>query len=108
VLLAYFAIAGIFFPRYRVYIKEGWRCFLDKLRGKECSVSFDNRMRLALSMWFTRRGMSSVGKFFYNKRNFNMVLIVVGVVSTIVSIYLFILLINYLIYPPCADNVCPV
>lgn len=107
-ILAYFAIAGIFFPRYRVYIKEGWRCFIDKIRNKECSVSFDNRMRLALSMWLTRRGMPSLGRFFYNKRNFNITLIVIGVVSTIVSIYLFILLINYLIYPSCVDNVCPI
>jgi len=106
VILLYFAIAGIFFPRYRGYIKEGWQCFLSKLRGRECSASFDNRMRLALSMWFTKRSMPSIGKFFYNKKNFEITLIVVGVVSTIVSIYLFVLLINYLIYPPCVDDVC--
>jgi len=106
VILAYFGIAGIFFPRYRNYIKEGWRCFLDKLKRRKCSASFDNRMRLALSMWFTERKMPSVGRFFNNKRNFETTLIIVGVVSTIVSIYLFYLLINYLISPPCVDDVC--
>ncbi len=106
VLLAYFGIASIFIPRYRNYIKEGWRCFIDKLKGKKCSVSFDNRMRLALSMWFTERNMPSIGRFLHNKRNFEITLIVVGVVSTVVSIYLFALLINYLIYPPCVDDVC--
>jgi len=106
VLLAYFGIAGIFFPRYRNYIKEGWRCFLDKLKGSKCSVSFDNRMRLALSMWFTERNMPRLGRFFHNKRNFEITFIVIGVVSTIVSIYLFILLINFLIFPPCVGDVC--
>ncbi len=63
-------------------------------------------MRLALSMWFTERNMPSIGRFLHNKRNFEITLIVVGVVSTVVSIYLFALLINYLIYPPCVDDVC--
>ena len=108
IIVAYFAVASIFIPRYRTYIKEGWKCFIDKLKGKKCSVSFDNRMRLALSMWFTERKMPSVGRFLQNKRNFEMTLIVIGVVTTIVSIYLFILLINYLIYPPCVDDVCAI
>lgn len=81
---------------------------MDKLKGKKCSVSFDNRMRLALSMWFTERNMPSLGRFFNNKRNFEITLIVTGVVSTIVSIYLFVLLINYLIYPPCVEDTCAI
>ena len=108
ILVLYFAIASIFIPRYRTYIKEGWRCFVDKLKGRKCAASFDNRMRLAVSMWFSERGMPGIGKFLNNEKNFNLTLIVVGVVSTIVSIILFILLINFLIYPPCADGVCPV
>ena len=108
VLLAYFGIMGIFFPKYRNYIKEGWRCFIDKLKGKKCSVSFDNRMRLAVSMWFTERKMPSIGKFLHNKRNFEMTLIIIGVVTTILSIYLLIVFINYLIYPPCENDVCSV
>ena len=101
VLLGYFAVASIFVPRYRGYIKEGWRCFIDKLTGKKCSVSFDNRMRLAVSMWFTKRRMPRIGKFLQNKRNFDTTLIVIGIVSTIVSIYLFALLITFLIHSPC-------
>lgn len=107
-LLVYFAVAGIFFPRYRTYIREGWGCFLDKLKGKKCSVSFDNRMRLALSTWLTRRGMVGLGKFLYNKRNFDMTLIIVAVASTIVSIYLFILLVQFWIYPPCGPDTCSI
>ena len=103
----YFGIASIFFPKYRSYIKKGWRCFLDKLKGKKCVASFDSRMRLAVSMWFAERGMPSVGKFLRNERNFNITLIVVGVVSTILTIALFILLINFLLYPPCVEDVCP-
>ena len=109
VLLAYFGVMGIFFPKYRTYIKEGWRCFVDKLKGKKCSVSFDNRMRLAVSMWFTERKMPSIGRFLHNKRNFEVTLIVIGVVTTIISIYLFVLMISYFIESPCADgDVCAV
>jgi hypothetical protein len=100
-LVAYFAIASIFFPKYRVYLKEGWRCFMDKIRGKVCSVSFDNRMRIALSAWLTKRGMVRLGRFLHDERNFKITLTVVAVVSTIISIYLFILFIHYLFNPPC-------
>jgi len=108
ILVLYFGIASIFFPKYRSYIKEGWRCFLDKLMGKKCVASFDNRMRLAVSMWFTEKNMPRVGKFLHNERNFNLTLIVVGVVSTVVSVILFILLINFLISPPCVNDTCPI
>ena len=108
VLVAYFGVVSIFIPRYRGYIKDGWRCFIDKLKGNNCSVTFDNRMRLAVSMWFTERKMPRVGKFLQNKRNFEITLIVVGVVSTIVSIYLFALLISFLIEPPCEGEICTI
>lgn len=107
-ILAYFVVASIFFPKYRTYIREGWRCFLDKLRGRHCSVSFDNRMRLALSAWLARRGMVRLGKFLYNKRNFDMTLIIVAVISTIVTIYLFAVLVQFWISPPCGPDTCSV
>jgi len=103
-LLIYFCIAGIFVPRYRNYIKEGWKCFLDKLRGKICSVSFDNRMRIALSMWLARKGFVRLGRFFHNEKNFNIVLTITVVVFTIVSIYLFVLMIKFLVASPCAEE----
>jgi len=105
-LLLYFAIASIFVPRYRVYIKEGWRCFMDKLRGKNCSVSFDNRMRLKISAWFSRKGMTRIGKFLYIKRNFDLTLIIIGVGTTVLSIYLMILFIQFMIHPPCTVDTC--
>jgi hypothetical protein len=106
-LLLYFVIAGIFFPRYRIYVKEGLRCFLDKLSGKKCSISFDNRMRLALSVWLTKRGMAKLGRFFYNKKNFDLVLTIIIVILTLISIYLFILWIQFLINPPCGvEDTC--
>lgn len=74
---------------------------MDKITGKKCSVSFDNRMRLAVSMWFTKRRMLKVGKFLQNKKNFDTTLIVIGIVTTILSIYLFALLITFLIHSPC-------
>ena len=100
-LLAYFGIASIFFPRYRGYLREGWRCFTDKLRGKKCSVSFDNRMRMAFSAWLTRRGMVRLGRFFNEKRNFDLVMSAFIVGSTILTIYFIVLYIHFLIYPPC-------
>ncbi len=107
-LLAYFAVAGIFFPRYRLYLKEAWTCFMDKLRRRRCSVSFDNRMRLALSTWLTRRGMVRLGRFLYVKKNFDMTLIVIAVVSTVITIYLLILLVQFWIYPPCGPDTCSI
>ncbi len=106
VLLAYFLVAGIFFPRYRLYIKDGWRCFLDKLRGKKCSVSFDNRMRLAFSMWLTERGLVKMGKFFSSEKNFKMTFTILGIFFTILSLYLLIIWINFLVTPPCTEEVC--
>jgi len=108
VLLGYFAILSIFFPKYRGYIKEGWRCFLDKIRRRKCAASFDSRMRHAVSMWFSEKGMPSIGRFLYDERNFNLTLIVVGIGFTILSIFLFILLINFLTSPSCPGPVCVV
>lgn len=104
-LLAYFGVMGIFFPKYRRYIREGWRCFTDKIRGKKCAVSFDNRMRMAFSMWLAKRGLVRAGKFFGNERNFNWTLIIIAVVSTAVSIYFMYLLYTFLfVQSPCAPG----
>ena len=104
-LLIYFGIMSIFVPKYRVYLKEGWRCFIDKLKGKKCAVSFDNRMRMALSAWLTRRGLVRAGRFMHSERNFNTVLTLFVVATTILSIYLVILYVHFYFNPPCAaDN----
>jgi hypothetical protein len=107
-LLAYFGVASIFFPKYRVYMKEGWRCFIDKLKRKKCSVSFDNRMRIALSSWLTKRGLVKLGRFFNNERNFNMTLTIFVVGSTILTVYLLLLYIQFWFNPPCTDNTCSI
>jgi hypothetical protein len=107
VLVAYFLIASIFIPRYRTYIKEGWRCFADKLRGKECSVSFDNKMRLVVSEWFAGHGMPRLGKFLYKKKNFDWTLITVGIVTTVLTVYLvFVAYQFWFVEPPCTEEVC--
>jgi len=110
VLLAYFGIMGLFFPKYRGYVKDGWRCFIDKLRGKVCSASFDSRMRLAFSMWLAKHNMPRLGKFFYKKKNFELTFIIIGIAFTILSIYLFILLMKFMAQSPCAadDAACRV
>ena len=108
ILVLYFLVAGIFFPRYRVYIKEGWCCFLDKLRGKKCSVSFDNRMRLSFSVWLTEKNMPRMGRFFYDERNFRIAFTALGIAFTIISIFLFIVLMNFLANPPCVSDVCSI
>lgn len=107
VLVAYFLLASLFIPRYRIYIKEGWKCFSDKLRGKECSVSFDNKMRLVTSEWFANHGMSRAGKFLYNKKNFDWTLITVGVATTILTVYLaFVAYDFWFVEPPCTEQTC--
>ncbi len=107
-LIVYFAVAGIFFPKYRIFLREGWLCFVDKLRGRVCSVSFDNRMRIALSAWLTRRGMVRMGRFLHDERNFNITLTVFAIVSTVVSIYLFIVFVQFLYSPPCTADTCSI
>jgi len=109
VLLVYFGVLGIFSPKYRIYIKEGWKCFIDKLRGRICSMSFDNKMRIALSMWLAEKGFVRAAKFFHNERNFKIVLTTIGIVFTVISIYLFWLLLNFLfVKSPCVAGICAI
>jgi len=103
-LVIYFGVASVFFPKYRRYIKDGWRCFVEKLRGRKCSVSFDNRMRMAFSAWLTRRGMVRLGKFFNSHRNFNAFLITLTIASTVLTVYLVVLFIQFQITPPCTSE----
>ena len=107
-LITYFAVAGIFFPRYRLYLRDAWICFMDKLRRRRCSVSFDNRMRIGLSAWLAKIGMVRLGRFLYSERNFNTMLTVLVIVSSIVSVYLSILLIQFWFSPPCTEATCSV
>ena len=108
-LVAYFAVAGIFFPKYRTYLSEGWRCFIDKLKRKKCSVSFDNRMRLAFSGWLAGRGMVRLARFMNDERNFNITLTSIAVVFTVLSVYLIFLYVYFWANPPCVDgSVCAV
>ncbi|MBN1896260.1 MAG: hypothetical protein JW789_00845 [Candidatus Aenigmarchaeota archaeon] len=103
-LLVYFGIAGIFFPKYRRYIREGWICFTDKLRGKKCAVSFDNRMRLALSTWLTRHRMVRLGRWFSSEKNFSLFMTSVVVISTIITFYFIVLYVQLQINPVCYDG----
>ena len=108
VLVSYFAIASLFFPKYRIYIKDGWKCFIDKLKGRECSVSFDNKMRISIATWFAEKNMTKIGKFLYKKKNFDWTLIILGIVFTVLTVYLFIVLVGFSINPPCTDNGCSI
>ena len=86
-MLTYFLIASVFVPRYRIYIKEGWRCFIDKMRGKNCSVSFDNKMRLVLSgVVYKKKACPELENFSTTK-------------ETYISILWF-------VKPPCAAETC--
>jgi len=59
-------------------------------------------------MWLSKNGMSKLGKFFYNKKNFDLVLTIIGVIFTLISIWLFIVFIQYMINPPCdtSSGIC--
>ncbi|MFH0831530.1 MAG: hypothetical protein V1886_01535 [archaeon] len=108
-LILYFLILGIFVPRYRTYIKEAWRCFLDKLRGKKCSVSFDNRMHKAFILWLAKHNRVKLARFFSKKRNFDIFVAVMLVVATIITTWLGWLLYQYLfIKSPCEGSTQPI
>jgi len=103
-LILYFLIVSLFVPRYRIYIKDAWRCFIDKLRGRKCPVSFDKKMHQAFVMWLTRKNKVGMARFFNNKRNFDITLGIVLIVFTIASTWLFWLLIKFLFIKSPCDN----
>lgn len=82
----YFLIASIFVPRYRSYIKEGWHCFIDKLRGKNCSVSFDNNETSLIGSGLQKKVCPELENFSTTK-------------ETYISILWF-------VKPPCAAETC--
>ena len=108
-LILYFLIFGIFIRRYRVYIKEAWRCFLDKLQGKKCSVSFDNKIHKAFVLWLAKRNHVKMARFFQKERNFDVLLITALVIFTIVTTWLAWLLYKFLfIKSPCEGSTQPI
>lgn len=108
-LLLYFIVLGMFVPKYKGYWREALKCFVDKLKGRKCSISFDERMRISFSGWLADKGHIKAARFFNNKKNFEITMIVAFVVVTIVSTYLFALLIHWLfVQSPCIDNACKV
>ena len=108
-LILYFVILSIFIPRYRIYIKEAWRCFLDKLRGKKCSVSFDNKMHKAFVLWLAKHNKVKLARFFQKKRNFDVFLVIAMIIFTILTTWLAWLLYKFLfIKSPCEGSTQPV
>jgi len=105
-LVLYFLVVSIFVPRYRVYIKEAWRCFLDKLKGKKCSISFDERMHKAFVMWLARHNKLGMARYFSSKKKFDFWLGFSVIIFTVVSTWLLWLLIKFVILgkSPCAGN----
>lgn len=106
-LILYFLILSIFIPRYRPYIKAGWKCFKDKIRGNKCNLTFDGLRRRDLSYWLLSKDMNRLGVFIGKERNFNIVLILIFIIFTLLSSYLFWLLIKFLfIASPCDVGKC--
>lgn len=104
-LILYFLILSLFIPRYRILIKEAWLCFVDKLHGRKCSVSFDNKMHKAFVLWLAKRNHLKAARFFQKKRNFDIFLASTLIIFTIVTTWLFLLLIKFLfIEPPCPST----
>ena len=104
-LLIYFLILSIFIPRYRTYLKEAWGCFIDKLRGRKCPVSFDKKMHQAFIMWLAKKNKVKLAKYFSDKKKFDLWLMVFLIVFSIISTILFIFLIKFLfIKSPCEGN----
>ena len=108
-LILYFLIISLFVPRYRVYIREAWICFVEKLRGRKCPVSFDKKIHHAFVMWLTKKNKLGMARFFSKKRNFDIWLTILLIVLTILSSWLFWLLIKFLfIKSPCAGSQEPI
>lgn len=103
-LVLYFLILSIFIPKYRLYIKEAWMCFMDKLRGRKCPVSYDKKMHEAFVMWLAKKNKVGAAKFFQKKRNFDILLITGMIVISIITTYLFFLLVKFLLVGSPCDN----
>ena len=63
-------------------------------------------MRIKTATWFADKGMARIGRFLYVKENFDLTLIVIGIAFTILSIYLLIVLMGFLVNPPCSVDTC--
>ena len=64
-------------------------------------------MRLVTSEWFANHGMPRVGAFLYKKKNFDWTLIIIGVVTTVLTIYLmFVAYEFWFVEPPCTVDTC--
>ncbi|MBI5148095.1 hypothetical protein HZA33_00255 [Candidatus Pacearchaeota archaeon] len=104
-LLLYFGILSIFIPKYRLYIRDAWRCFIDKLRGRKCPVSFDKKMHQAFILWLAHKNQVKLGRYFSDKKKFDLWVIIIFLIFSVVSTYLFWLLIKFLfIKSPCAGT----
>jgi hypothetical protein len=101
-LILYFLILGIFFPSKRKFIKDAINCFWKKVKGKYCPDSFDDLTHKRFVMWLSEKNFDGLARFFVNKRNFDLVLVLSSVIFIIIDIWLFILLLNWIfIKSPC-------
>ena len=107
-LIFYFLILGLLFPSKRKFIKDAINCFWTKFKGKYCSDSFDDLVHKQFVMWLAEKNLNSLAKFFSNRRNFDIALVVSAIVFIALHTVLFILLIQWIfIKSPCAgEGVC--
>jgi len=101
-LIFYFIILGIFIPSKRKFIKDAIKCFWNKLTLQHCTDSFDMLMHIEFTMWLSENNYIYLSKFFKKKRNFDIFIIIIGFVFTVINILLFYLLYRFLfIKSPC-------
>lgn len=94
-LLIIFGIIGLFFPKYRPFVKEAWKCFVNKLMMRKCEASFDTKVKASLVAYFMKRGNMKMAKFV--NKYFNIIVTIFGIIIVVVSIYLTYLFVKWII-----------
>lgn len=104
ILFGVMGILGIFFPKYRPYIKEAWQCFWRKLQFKPCDSPFDQKVKAKITGYFIKKNYMRLAKF--NQKYFEVMMTLFGIVFFIVSIYLTYLFIVWIILgqSPCVNG----
>ena len=108
VLFLIVSVIAMFFPRYKPFIKESWRCFWDKLRMRPCEMEFDKKVKTKMVSKLIKRDKPKLANFV--NKYFDLSLIVLGIFMIVVMVYLTYLSVDWILLgnKPCNNGTCEI